>query len=311
MISIAMTTYNGEQYIKEQIESILSQTYKDFELIVCDDRSTDSTWSILQEYECKDNRIHCFLNDMNLGVAKNFEKTIKLCKGDYITFSDQDDIWIADHLEVLLKNIGDNLVCCGDALLIEKNGNEKGINLKDMYGDLPITVLDNIVKKLIRILYYGNVYAGCVMLAKKEILKTALPFPLNINCHDLWLVLCACVQNSFVYVPIPVIKYRRHDANVSELNKKKSLISFIINKRNGYEIFNDRNLFCQYLLERHDNIDPEIKKLLFLTKNYYENRSNRICRFKFLPFWIANFQYIYLTKSRRIFFLRLLQYLFF
>jgi glycosyltransferase involved in cell wall biosynthesis len=311
MISIAMATYNGGQYIKEQIESILNQTYKDFELIVCDDCSTDFTWSILQEYECQDNRIHCFLNDMNLGVARNFEKTVKLCNGDYIAFSDQDDIWLADHIEVLLRNIGNNLVCCGDALLIDRDGNKKNLNLKDMYGDISIVTLDNIAKKLIRILYYGNVYTGCLMLVKKEIFQTVLPFPLNINCHDIWIALCACMQNSFVYVSIPVTKYRRHNNNVSELSKEKSLIKFILNKRSKYETFNDRRLFCQYLLERYDNIDPETKKLLIFTKEYYENRHNHLYRLKVISFWIANFQYIYLTKSRRIFFLRLLQYLFF
>jgi glycosyltransferase involved in cell wall biosynthesis len=77
MISIAMTTYNGEKFLKEQLDSILSQTYNDFELIICDDCSTDSTPVFLREYEKSDKRIKCFFNECNLGFLKNFEKAIK------------------------------------------------------------------------------------------------------------------------------------------------------------------------------------------------------------------------------------------
>ena len=70
MISIAMTTYNGEKYLKEQINSILNQVYKDFELIICDDCSNDSTWEILTEYEQLDKRIKIYRNDQNLGFLK-------------------------------------------------------------------------------------------------------------------------------------------------------------------------------------------------------------------------------------------------
>lgn len=79
MIDIAMTTYNGEKYLKEQIDSILNQTVSDFELIVCDDGSTDSTIDILNEYSKKDSRVHIFQNKNNLGVIKNFEKAIRIC----------------------------------------------------------------------------------------------------------------------------------------------------------------------------------------------------------------------------------------
>ena len=81
MISIALASYNGSKYIREQIDSILAQTYQDFELIVCDDCSTDDTWQVLQEYAEKDNRIKIFENETNIGFKKNFEKAISLCKG--------------------------------------------------------------------------------------------------------------------------------------------------------------------------------------------------------------------------------------
>ena len=73
-----MATYNGEKYLREQIDSILSQTIRDFELIVCDDCSTDNTWDILQKYQSQDKRIKCYRNEENLGFKKNFEKAIKM-----------------------------------------------------------------------------------------------------------------------------------------------------------------------------------------------------------------------------------------
>ena len=92
MISIAMATYNGELFIREQLDSILTQTLSDWELIVCDDGSTDNTLSILQEYANNDSRIKIYQNETNLGFKRNFEKAIGLCSGEYIALCDQDDI---------------------------------------------------------------------------------------------------------------------------------------------------------------------------------------------------------------------------
>ena len=79
MISIALASYNGEKYIREQLCSILEQDYKDWELVICDDCSKDSTINIIKEFEEKDNRIKLVINEENLGFVKNFEKDVKLC----------------------------------------------------------------------------------------------------------------------------------------------------------------------------------------------------------------------------------------
>ena len=120
MISIAMTTYNGEKYLREQLDSILNQTYKDFELIICDDCSTDSTVQIIKSYI--DPRIKLFINEKNLGFKKNFEKAIKLCTGEYIALSDQDDIWELDHLKILYDKINGADLICGNNLIFNQNG---------------------------------------------------------------------------------------------------------------------------------------------------------------------------------------------
>lgn len=129
MISIAMATYNGEKYLRKQIDSILDQTIQDFELIVCDDCSTDTTWNILLMYQLQDSRIKCYRNEENLGFKKNFEKAIGLCSGEYIALSDQDDIWTEKHLQVLVENLGERDLIGANAFLCDKNAKPIGTDL--------------------------------------------------------------------------------------------------------------------------------------------------------------------------------------
>ena len=141
MISIAMATYNGEKYLREQLDSILSQTITDWELIVCDDCSKDTTVGILKSYQRKDGRVKIFVNEKNLGFKKNFEKAIGLCSGDYIALADQDDIWHDNHLEVLLGLIGEVSLSCGNARLMTSDSvvTEKKLNEVDNLLFIPAT----------------------------------------------------------------------------------------------------------------------------------------------------------------------------
>jgi glycosyltransferase involved in cell wall biosynthesis len=308
MISVALAAYNGEKYIREQIDSILNQTYQDFELIVCDDCSIDSTWAILQEYEQRDSRIHCYLNEKNLGLNKNFEKAIKLCTGEYIAISDQDDIWTADHLAGLLENIGDNLICCGDSMLV----NEKGENIykhSEIFYD--ISLIDTAEKRILRILYGGNPFCGACMLVKKEALQRILPIQNFIGNYDVWFSLCACVQDSLGYIPIIVRYFRQHSLNVSGSHRKwslkRSLHNFTLIKHNA----SGRIDFCTELFKRYKDMRDEMKDMLLYAEDYFRNKSSNFYRIKRLPFFVKNFPYIYLTRSKKMFFLRLVQYIFF
>lgn len=115
LVSIVMATYNGERYLKEQLDSILNQSVQNFELIICDDCSTDRTLDILNEYSERDKRISIFPNNINIGVKRNFERGISLSNCDLIAFSDQDDIWRHDHIELLMNTIGDKMMACGNS----------------------------------------------------------------------------------------------------------------------------------------------------------------------------------------------------
>jgi glycosyltransferase involved in cell wall biosynthesis len=105
LVSIAMCTYNGAKFMAKQLESIINQTYKNLEIVIVDDRSTDDTVAIVEQFAKNDERIKFYQNETNLGFNKNFEKAVNLTTGDYISISDQDDIWLPTKIEDLLNAI--------------------------------------------------------------------------------------------------------------------------------------------------------------------------------------------------------------
>src|ERR1043166_3411462 len=99
-LSIALCTYNGAAFLREQLESIAAQTRTPDELVISDDQSTDGTLRLIEEFaETAGFPVRVSVNESNLGTAKNFEKAISLCRGDVIMLSDQDDVWHSDRLE--------------------------------------------------------------------------------------------------------------------------------------------------------------------------------------------------------------------
>ena len=114
-----MATYNGEKFIIEQLDSIINQSYKNIEIIICDDNSTDKTVEILKYYSIKF-PLTIIQNEVNLGIVKSFEISLKNCIGEYIVLSDQDDIFLPNKIEFLLKNIKDSLLIHSDSIIIDK-----------------------------------------------------------------------------------------------------------------------------------------------------------------------------------------------
>ena len=221
-ISVVMATYNGEKYIKEQMESILAQSLQYFEFIICDDCSTDSTVQILNEYAARDKRIKVFVNEHNLGFKKNFEKAISFCSGDYIALSDQDDIWTKDHLEKLFSIIGNHSLACGNALMVDENGNSLGKNLNEVDGLFffnPETVF-------YRLAFTGNPFQGTSMLLRSDFVKNCIPIPEKIKYHDVWFSWCACMENKIAYTFDLINNYRQHGNNVSFLLHNKAKKTF-------------------------------------------------------------------------------------
>ncbi|EIO7716388.1 glycosyltransferase, partial [Campylobacter coli] len=128
-VAVILATYNGEKYLKQQIDSILDQTYKDIKIYIGDDSSKDNTINIIKTYKnLYPDKITYYQNETNIGFIKNFEKLLQIAKEDYIAFSDQDDVWLPCKLEEQIKAIKevekkDNLpiMCHSDLIMIDEN----------------------------------------------------------------------------------------------------------------------------------------------------------------------------------------------
>lgn len=206
LISVAMATYNGEKYLREQIDSILAQTHKNIEFIVCDDRSTDNTVAILREYQ-QLGKLSYSVNEKNLGYYHNFERALSLCHGDYIALADQDDIWLPNKLEILLNEIGTNSLIASDALLVDKNNEILQSSFKS-YANLPVVYEYD----FLRVLHSGFI-TGCTIMLRREMLNHAMPFPKSIQYHDWWLGFVGFKTGGTRYIDQQLIRYRQHDNN--------------------------------------------------------------------------------------------------
>ena len=202
MISVCIPTYNGEKYIKEQLDSILSQLSDDDEIIISDDSSTDNTVSIIKSIN--DGRIQLLENNQFKSPIFNLENALKKAKGEYIFLSDQDDIWMPDKVEAILKYLKLYDLCTSDCSLIDSNGNitEESYHKKKSRTGF----WRNIIK---------NSYIGCCMAFRREVLDYVLPFPRKIPMHDIWIGLNVQLNGRDVFIDDKLILYRRHGNNAS------------------------------------------------------------------------------------------------
>lgn len=206
-VSIAMCTYNGGKFLKEQLVSILSQTHQPDEIIICDDQSQDNTVdlaeSILSEWNGK---WQVIVNDENIGFKKNFQKAMSLCTGDIIFLSDQDDVWSFDKIEKMLPTFDNQevLLSFHDATLVDEY-----LNL--LYPSFWKTLsfdIDSFQKEDFRIIFSYNVMQGASCCFRKELYQIAKPFPNNVF-HDEWLLLVALCSGVVVPVDSSLLKYRQ------------------------------------------------------------------------------------------------------
>ncbi|SFA70120.1 Glycosyltransferase involved in cell wall bisynthesis [Flavobacterium swingsii] len=238
-ISVAVCTYNGEQFIKEQIDSILNQSLPVDEIIVCDDRSKDRTIEILEEYSSLNPGLFkIYVNEKNLRSVKNFEKAISLCTGDIIFLSDQDDIWVnnkvADYIDYFnnhpnINTIASNGFCIDDnSTVIDKHA----------IWDVPQFLRE----KNQSINYYhlitrvANLATGASMAFKKDIINDIIPFPIIKGFHhDEWIAIISSSKNNFELLNKKYFYYRIHDKQqvggvfYDKTDKQRKMLTDIFN----------------------------------------------------------------------------------
>ena len=220
MLSVALCTYNGARYIREQLESILNQTMKVDEIVVCDDGSTDDTLAIIESLrEDSPTDIRIYRNEKNIGPSLNFQKAINLCKGDLVFLSDQDDVWssekvatIADYFD---KKPNIDTVFT-NATLIKEDGTAMKETLWDYCFDKEVKALFN-AGLAFDCFAYGNHATGATMAIREQKLPD-----INYNpdfLHDHALAVMAASSDSLGYIEQCLISYRLHGKQVCGISK--------------------------------------------------------------------------------------------
>ncbi len=206
-VSVVMATYNGQRYLKEQIDSVFAELRPGDELIVVDDASSDGTAAILDLLTWSNLRI--VKNSSNIGVLQTFERGLALASSDVIFLCDQDDVWLPGKLSSFIEAFAADeriLVVVSDAQMIDANGAMLAPSFMATRGGFKGGVISTIVR---------NRYLGCAMALRKEVLAAALPIPVFVPMHDMWLGAIASACGHVHYIQSPLLQYRRHGANVS------------------------------------------------------------------------------------------------
>ncbi|PTQ99290.1 glycosyltransferase involved in cell wall biosynthesis [Mucilaginibacter yixingensis] len=223
LVSIALCTYNGAQYLAQQLETLVGQTYPNIEIIAVDDVSKDDTVNILEQFAARHTNFSIHRNTENLGYIKNFEKAISLCKGQYIALADQDDIWELNKIELLLQNIGNAALIYHDSEFIDEQGLSIGRKVSDVRNFYAGTNAN--------IFLLENCVSGHALMFNRELLKYFTGFNREV-IHDWWLTYMACNNGGVTFINDVLVKYRQHtQANTNilrqdrgEAKKKDSLL---------------------------------------------------------------------------------------
>lgn len=292
IVDIIMGTYNGETYIKEQIESILKNTWECWRLYICDDGSTDQTGQIVKEYERNyPGKIFWKPNEKNKGAAINFLDAARKTTGDYVMFCDQDDYWLPEKIEETLQcmkhvemaeGTKTPLAVFTDAKVVDENLNvleesfHKSSKLDTTRLDLPHMLMENKIM-------------GCTMMLNRALIKKMNQFPKKVRMHDWWAAIVAAAFGRIIYLDKPTMLYRQHTANV--IGSVRFSIKTIINKASAVEkqkkALLDTQKQAEYLYQMfQEELENDAKRIIYqfatLHKKNWISRRATILQYQFL-----------------------------
>ena len=204
-ISIAMATYNGAAYLREQLDSIAGQKRLPDELVVTDDQSTDDSARIVSEFAAETRfSVRLEINPHRLGVTRNFERALSMCSGDLVFLSDQDDVWLPEKIDRLTQYAerAPHASCIiNDAWLADEALQPTGATKMAQIEALGLPK--------------EAMVQGCCVALRGELLGCLLPIPDDQQSHDNWLVQMADLLGQTVRLREPLQYYRRHGRNAS------------------------------------------------------------------------------------------------
>lgn len=272
-VDILLATYNGEKYLRCQLDSILKQTYTNIRILINDDCSQDGTVDILKEYEKKDNRIQVQYNKNNLGSIKNFENLLTRVESKYFMLSDQDDYWMPDKVEKSLNKI------------IDENADLVFTDLEAVDEELK-TIAPSVVrfmgfKKNIdkhndyKLVFLRNCVTGCTIISKKELIRKYIPIPeKQPMVHDWWMALMIAQNGKIAFLDEPTIKYRQHAKNQLGIYGMKTYIESFDEYREKY-INLKLEQFKIYVENKESFEKQELVELSQKAINYLEDIKNK------------------------------------
>lgn len=208
-VSIIMCTYNGEQHVQEQLQTIVRQTYPVQEILIFDDCSTDDTVEIIKTFAAKDNRIVLTVNTTNLGFARNFEQAILSAKGDVIAIADQDDIWMPEKIERMMavwKETHPLIYCYSYLFSGQPPANPRpDPNFRRFEGTDP------------RKIFLYNIVSGHALLIRRSFLPYIFPLEPGVM-YDWYMAVAAAYNGGVQYLPEILVLQRMHDKNITVEN---------------------------------------------------------------------------------------------
>jgi glycosyltransferase involved in cell wall biosynthesis len=210
-VSVCLAFRNGERFLRQQIDSILPQLNPDDEVICSNDHSTDQSMAILESYQ--DKRIKIIQSNSKNNHVKNFETALLACSGEYIFLADQDDVWENEKVSRVKTLLQEYDLILTDCLVIDSHDAQLHNSIFEIHS----------AKKGIVRNYLKNAYMGCCMAFRKKVFDKALPFPNQLKAHDQWIGLVAEKYFKVHFLPVPLIKYRKHENNYSQTGEKSTL----------------------------------------------------------------------------------------
>jgi glycosyltransferase involved in cell wall biosynthesis len=213
-VSVVMAVYNGQRFLREQVESVLNELLPGDELIIVDDASRDNSLAFLRSITSPVLRVYA--NSSNLGVVGCFERGLQIAAHEFIFLCDQDDVWLpgkrANFVAAFEQDLSVSVVI-SDAQVIDAQGLIIAPSFMATKHGFKGSVFATV---------WRNRYLGCAMALRHSLLAIALPVPRHVPMHDMWFGVLGRVTGKVVYLPTPFLQYRRHTGNVSP-SRRQSL----------------------------------------------------------------------------------------
>lgn len=297
-VCILMATYNGEDFLQEQLQSILRQTHTNWELYIGDDNSNDETLNIINCVAATDNRLHLvkFPDESTHGQLLNFKRLMNYIDSanyDYVMFADQDDIWYKTKIEHTLNFM---LEVDHGPTLVYTNFDEN-----DKYGNLKLRYDELFQQKFeLQQLLLQNWIMGCTMMINQDLFLLGKNIPIEAENHDNWLALVALTYGKIKYLTESTMMHRIHENNVTKnisqnkfLKPEKRFISDLKN----YKMFRTRNVLLMEKLAMIKapkvtqyatvflnilKIKSKVKKIMLMNRNQFRGLNTH----KTIKFWL-------------------------